>query len=123
MQRSCLLLSLEISYDVVLIFKTCTSKSCYQGSLFKKLLRKYKARNENRLVASYSNVFEKIIFLSWPSVHFPLGSSVSSVVLFFFSHVVRKSPGNTPAFLVRAHRTMASHTWVDFSVFTVLRMM
>lgn len=115
------LLSLEIIYDVVLIFQTSAPKSCYQSSLFKELLRKYKARNKNiKLLASSSNVFEKIILLSWPSVHFLLGSSISSVVLFF----VRKSPGNAPpASLVQAHRTMASHTCVSFSVFAVLRMM
>lgn len=32
-------LSLEISYDVVLIFKMSTPGSCYRGSLFKELLR------------------------------------------------------------------------------------
>lgn len=59
-----------------------------------------------------------------PSVHFLLGFSSSFVILVFFNKVARKSPGNTPpAVLVQVHRTMASHTWVNFSVFTVLRMM
>lgn len=59
-----------------------------------------------------------------PPARFPLGSPSSSAVLFFFNKVARKPPGNMPpAVSAQVHRTMASHTCVNFSVFTVLRMM
>lgn len=96
-QSSCPLLSLEILYDVVLIFKTSTPKSCYQGSLFNELLRKCKARNKNiNLLASTSKSLKGEFSWSWPSVHFLLDFPISSVTLFVFSKVARKSPGNTP---------------------------
>lgn len=68
-------------------------------------------------------MLEEIIRLPWPPARFPLGPPSSSVVLFFFNKVARKPPGNTPAVSAQVHRTMASHTCVNFSVFTVLRMM
>lgn len=87
-----------------------------------KIHRKKKTRTTNYWLQT--QMFEEIIRLPWPPARSPLGSPSSSVVLFFFNKVARKPPGNTPpAVSAQVHRTMASHTCVNFSVFTVLRMM
>jgi hypothetical protein len=52
------------------------------------------------------------------------GSSISTVLLCFFNKVAGTTPRKIPpVFFVEVYRTMASHTCVNFSLLTVLRIM